>query len=150
MVDFVYAETREEIARQLRGDKGVVVRAPRGVGKTVELLKFAEEKYPNGQFAVICMNAVVQKDIIKTHWKIFNRISQADIVAKRLLGEPLGGVDINPPLVLTPDNLHLLRMSGRPLFIDEYRAVRDSASKEIMDFLNDNYIHQKFIAGVTS
>jgi hypothetical protein len=55
-----------------------------------------------------------------------------DIVAKRLLGEPLGGIDINPPLVVTPDNLHLLRGRGLPVYVDEWRLHTEKHKDDIL------------------
>jgi hypothetical protein len=107
-------------------------------------LKYAEAQNPNGQFAVVCDNFEMQKLIIRRHWLIFNRISQADVVAKRLLGEPLGGIDINPPLMISPGTLHLLYGQRRPIYIDELGAI---SNHDIMKKLLDTGM---FVAAVTS
>jgi len=123
-MNYAKAETAQDIARLLRSNQPMlIITAPRQSGKTTELLKYAEEKNPNGQFAVVCRDQETQKRIIRRHWEIFNRISQADIVAKKLMGEPLGGIDINPPLMLSPGTLHLLRGQGRPIYIDELGSM---------------------------
>jgi hypothetical protein len=76
---------------------------------------------------------------------IFNRISVADICAKRLLGEPLGAINVMPPLMLTPTNLHLLRGSnnGRQIFVDEWNALAEDAQRTILD-------SGRLVAAVTS
>lgn len=139
------AETAQDIARLLRSSQEpVVITAPRRIGKTTELLKFAEEKNPNGQFAVVCHNFERQKLIIRRHWEIFNRISQADIVAKRLLGEPLGGVDINPPLMVCAGSFKLLRGCDRPIYVDELGEI---SNEDTMKFVLET---GRFVAAVTS
>ena len=142
---YANADTAHDIARLLRSAREPIqITAPRQVGKTTELLKFAEEKNHFGQFAIVCRNFESQKYIIGLHWKIFNRISQADIVAKRLLGEPFGGVDINPPLMISPGNFHLLRGHSRPIYVDE---LGDISNEDTMKFVLDT---GRFVASVTS
>jgi hypothetical protein len=142
---YATANTAEDIARLLRAaQEPITIVAPRRSGKTTELLKFAEEKNPNGQFAVVCHNHDRQKLIIRRHWEIFNRISHADICAKRLLGEPMGGVDINPPLMISPGNFHLLRGHGRPIYVDELGEI---SNEDTMKFVLDT---GRFVAAVTS
>lgn len=110
---------------QIKGEgQGILINAPRQSGKTTELLKFAEQKNPNGQFAVVCLSAMQQDNVIRRHWMLFNRIDQSEIVAKRLLGEPLRGIDVNPPLVLTPQNLHFLRGRNMPIYVDEWSLLQ--------------------------
>jgi hypothetical protein len=141
---YANAETGQDIARLLRSAKEPIqITAPRRCGKTTELLKFAEEKNPLGQFAIVCQNSERQRYIIGLHWKIFNRISQADIVTKRLLGEPMGGVDINPPLVVTSQNIYLLRGSCRPIYVDDWTEINSTAQADIVE-------SRYFVAGVTS
>lgn len=139
------AETAQDIARLLRSaQEPITIVAPRRSGKTTELLKFAEEKNPNGQFAIVCHNYERQKIIIRRHWEIFNRVSQSDIVAKRLLGEPLGGVDVNPPLMISPGNFHLLRGHSKPIYVDELGEI---SNEDTMKYVLDT---GRFRAAVTS
>lgn len=140
------AQTAQDIARLLRTqrDGPIQISAPRQSGKTTELLKYAEEKNPNGMFAVVCLNHEEQKRIIRRHFDIFNRTSQAEMVAARLLGKPTGGIDINPPLMITPSTLHLLRGHGRPIYVDELGAI---PSDDIMEILLKTRL---FVASVTS
>lgn len=142
---YAHAQTTEDIARLLRSaQEPIIITAPRRSGKTTELLKFAEEKNPCGQFAIVCCNFERQKQIIRRHWEIFNRIDQADIVAKKLLGQPLGGIDINPPLMIVPGMFHLLRGHSRPIYIDELGEIsNEDTMKNVLDT-------GMFVAAVTS
>jgi hypothetical protein len=164
---YATASTAEDIARLLRSsqesrrDAGwddeekefikaitpepICIAAPRQSGKTTELLKFAEERNSHGAYTIICLSDEIQKQIIRMHWMIFNRISVADICAKRLLGEPLGAINVMPPLMLTPTNLHLLRGSnnGRQIFVDEWNALAEDAQRTILD-------SGRLVAAVTS
>lgn len=138
------AETAADIARLLRSaQEPITIVAPRQSGKTTELLKFAEEKNPSGQFAMVCRDQITQAGIIRRHWMLFNRIDQSDIVAKRLLGEPLGAVGVTPPLMITPSNLHLLRGQGRIIYVDEWESFTDKVKDEILGY-------GRFVAGVSS
>lgn len=149
---YATAETAQEIAQLLRGEgekfiagkvadrllgkkesSGIVITSPRRSGKTTELLKYAEEKNPNGDFCVVCRDIESQTRIIHQHWLLFNRIDQSDVVAKRLLGEPLGGVGVTPPLMLNPSNLHLLRGQGSPVYVDEWALLPEDAQRTILD-----------------
>ena len=142
---YANADTAQDIARLLRSaQEPIQITAPRRSGKTTELLKFAEKKNPLGQFSIVCANQERQEQIIRLHWKIFNRISQADIVAKRLLGEPLGGVDINPPLMICPGIFHLLRGHNNPIYVDELGSI---SNEDTMKFVLDT---GRFVASVTS
>jgi hypothetical protein len=162
---YATAKTAEEIARLLRSsqesrrDAGwddeekltikaitpepICITAPRQSGKTTELLKFAEEKNHGGHFVMVCRDQEAQKWIIHRHWLLFNRIDQSDVVAKRLLGEPLGGVGVTPPLMLNPSNLHLLRGQGSPVYVDEWALLPEDAQRTISD-------SGRLIAAVTS
>lgn len=124
--------------------KGIIITAPRQSGKTTELLKYAEEENPNGQFIIVCHNFERQKQIIRRHWEIFNRISQADIVARKLLGEPMGGIDINPPLMVVPGNFHFLCGNNRPIYVDELCAI---SNEDTMKYVLET---GRFVAAVTS
>lgn len=139
------ASTAQDIARILRSaQEPITIVAPRGVGKTTELLKFAEEKNPFGQFVIVCHNFERQKQIIRRHWEIFNRIDQADIVAKRLLRQPLGGIDVNSPLMISPGMFHLLRGHSKPIYVDELCEI---SKRGYHEYVLDT---GRFVAAVTS
>jgi hypothetical protein len=162
---YATANTAEDIARLLRSsqesrrDAGwddeekstikaitpepICITAPRQSGKTTELLKFAEEKYQNGQFAVVCLNHEIQSGIIRQHWLLFNKIGPSDVVAARLLGKPVSAEGVTAPLMLTPNNLHLLRGQGKPVFVDEWNLIPEDAQRDILD-------SGRLIAAVTS
>lgn len=127
----------ENVAARLLGkkspDTGMIITAPRQSGKTTELLKFAEEKNHGGHFVMVCRDQEAQKWIIHRHWLLFNRIDQSDVVAKRLLGEPLGGVGVTPPLMLNPSNIHLLRGQGSPVYVDEWNIIPEDVQRAILD-----------------
>lgn len=141
---YEHAKTTQDIARLLRShSEPRVIIAPRQSFKTTELLKYAEEQNPNGRFIIVCLNPQLQKQIVKYHWQIFNRLSFADVIAEKLLGNPLGGVDISPPLVLSPSNLHLLKGQRKPVFVDEWYEFDGEARATILD-------SGLFVASVTS
>jgi len=121
----------KDIARLLRSSGRIIVTAPARSGKTTELIKYAEERYVNGRFAVVCPKAEDHKYIIRLHWQIWNELTFSDVVAKRLLGQPLEGEDVNPPLMLTPENLHLL-MPSTPVFVDSWNCLPESAHRAIL------------------
>lgn len=120
-----------EVADRLLGIKktisGIIVTAPRQSGKTTELLRYAEEKYPNGQFAIVTLNDSVQQAILHRYWS--------------LLRPNVAGM---PPLALTPNNLNLYRRHGtRPIFCDEWDLYPEQARKTILET-------GQFVAAVTS
>ena len=119
------AKTSEDIQRILHTKARVVITAPRQIGKTDSLLKYAENKNPDGQFCVVSPNAEIQRKIIHSHW---------------MLRKPL---EVNPPLMLTPDNLELLRGHHKPVYVDEYNSLPEDAQKAILD-------SGLFVAAVTS
>lgn len=126
------------------GYKGILIRAPRRSGKTTELLKYAEDKNPWGQFVVVCHNLARQQDIIRVHWEVFNKIDQVARVAARLLGEPITGQDVNPPLLVSPGNFHLLHGHNKPIYVDELGEISN------MDTMKMVLGTGRFIAAVTS
>ena len=127
----VAAQTGQEIADLLRGtgegevfqrlyaakcaekllgkkpDSRIVITAPRRSGKTTELLKYAEENHPNGQFIIVCLNHDVQQEIGRLYWEIMGKQS----------------VGPTPPLMLTPGNLASTRGQRNPIFVDEWDAL---------------------------
>jgi len=125
-------------------EKGIIINAPRRSGKTTELLKYAEEKNPYGQFAVVCSNFDRQQQIIKIHLEIFNKITQASKVADRLLGNPITGRAVNPPLMISPGSFYLLRGSCRPVYVDELGEI---SNEDTMKYVLDT---GRFVAAVTS
>ncbi|CAN5951011.1 unnamed protein product [Sphagnum jensenii] len=98
MSHYVQAETQEDIARLLRTRGRIVITAPPCSGKTTELIRYAEERYPNGRFAVVCKNLDVGKYIIRLHWCIYNGFKPHEVMTARLLGKELEGEDVNEPM----------------------------------------------------
>jgi hypothetical protein len=146
---YINANTAEEIALALRGQGGeydkifrakevadrllgkkkeksaTLVTAPRQSGKTTELLRFAEEQYPNGQFAVITLNKYTQ--------------SNACYIYRDIRGYP----EVNPPLMLIPDNFKLVQTQGKALFCDDFNLFSEKIRDEIL-------AHRYLVAAVTS
>lgn len=132
-------ETSEDIRRFLHKQGRVVITAPRRSGKTTELLLFAEGKNPHGQFIMVCMNREVQAYIISRHREIF----ESGNVAKRLTGSKIESTIVNPPLILTPENIKYMRGVRSPVFVDEFNMLTEGTQKEILD-------SGLFVAGVGS
>jgi hypothetical protein len=124
--------------------KGIQITAPRHSGKTTELLRYAEEKNPWGQFVVVCGGYDRQRQIIKQHWEIVNNITQANRVAARLLGKEVEGEGVTPPLMVVPGNLHLLRGHNKPIYVDELGEISNE------NLMNDLLATGLFRAAVTS
>ena len=123
------ADNSDAIRRFLHSQGRVVVTAPRQSGKTTELLLFAEGKYPLGQFIVVCLNQQMQESIILKHREIF----QAGNMAKRLNGQKIDSLEVNPPLILTSGNIKFMRGQGKSLFVDEFNLLSEGVQKEILD-----------------
>jgi len=138
------AETAEEIAAFLHNRGRIVITAPPRCGKTTELIRYAENRYRNGRFAVV---AEEEKHpyIIKLHWCLSNGISFVDVVAKRLLGQELEGeFDVNPPALLTPETvMYRPWNASTPLFVDEWFSLPEAAHRAILK-------HRLFIAATSS
>jgi len=133
MIHHARAENAEEIARLLRTRGRIVVTGPARCGKTTELIRYAEERYPNGRFAVVAE----EKDhayIIKLHWQISNGISFVDVVAKRLLGQELDGqFDVNPPVLLTPESMVYITFNpSTPTFCDCWNIFTEAQKRAIL------------------
>ena len=141
MIHHAQAETAEGIANLLRSRGRIIITAPPRSGKTTELIRYAEERFPNGRFAVVCANEDVGKYIIRLHWNIYNGISFAEMCAKRLLGEELEGEDINEPTILFPPHLFLPNQFV-PVFVDNFYLLPNSAQRIILK-------HKFFVAAVT-
>jgi hypothetical protein len=142
MIHHATADDAEEIARLLRSRGRIVITAPPKSGKTTELIKYAEERYPNGRFAVFCTDQDAGKYITRLHWRLYNGISQAEVVTARLLGQELEGEDVNAPHIITPD-LPYLPNQTIPVFVDEFNSLSESSRLAIMR-------RKLFIASVTS
>ena len=142
MVYYETAETAEDIARLLRSRGRIVVTAPPRSGKTTELIRYAEERYPNGRFAVIIAKEEDQKRIIKLHWRLYNGISHVEVVAKRLLGQELEGEDVMTPVVVTMKGIYVVSPSC-PIFVDEINLLPEPAQRAI-------FKRRLFIAATTS
>lgn len=141
MIYYVEADTQEEIARLLRGRGRTLVTAPPRTGKTIELIRYAEERYPNGRFAVVAKDG---KHIVDTHWLIYNGLTWVDAVTKKLLNEKLKGEDPVAPLVVTPQWIHDCMINkSTPIFVDDWDLLSEEAQRKI-------YKHRLFIAAVRS
>lgn len=142
MIHHVKAETQEDIARLLRARGRIVITAPPRSGKTFELIRYAEDRYPNGRFAVVAK----EEDhpyIFKMHWNIFNGITFAEVCASRLLGKNLEGEDAMNPTLLTPEQAMFRTWNAStPLFVDEWFSLPESAHRAILK-------HRLFIAATT-
>jgi hypothetical protein len=136
------AENADQIAKLLRTRGRMIITAPPKSGKTTELLRYAESRYPNGRFAVVCARKEDRSRIIQTHWNVYNGISFVDVVTKRLLGEELDGDDVNEPTILVPPNLYFPN-DFIPVFADDWELLPKAAQKAILR-------RRLFIAAVTS
>jgi hypothetical protein len=130
MIHYATAENAEDIARLLRSRGRIVVTAPPRSGKTTELIRYAEERYPNGRFAVVCARKEDHKYITRLHWNIWNGISFVDVVAKRLLGQELEGDEVIEPTLLTPEWLYIPNPSI-PVFCDDWGLIPEEAQRII-------------------
>lgn len=132
MIHHATAENAEEIARLLRSRGRIVINAPARSGKTTELIRYAEERYPNGRFAVYAHG----KDhayLTRLHWLIYNGLTWADVVAKRLLGQELDGQDVNPPQFLTPESAVWITFNpSTPTFCDCWEVFTEPQKKAIL------------------
>jgi hypothetical protein len=95
-------------------------------------MRYAEERYPNGRFAVVTPTKADHANIIRLHWLISNEISYVDVVAKRLLGEKLEGEEVNKPKLLSAENLYIPSDQGLPIFCDDWNLFPNSAHRAIM------------------
>jgi len=127
------AKNAEEIARLLRSRGRIVITAPPRSGKTTELLRYAEERYPNGRFAVACGKEEDDGRIIQLHWNVYNNISFVDIVSKRLLGQEIEGEDVNPPTILAHSSLLYRTVNqSTPIFVDEWGLLPENVQRAIL------------------
>ena len=84
--------------------------------------------------------------IIRMHFGIVSKkgLTQAERVAKRLLGEgTLRDGEVNPPLMITPSNIHNLIDRNLPIFCDEWNSLGADIQRVIIDT-------GRFVAAVTS
>lgn len=145
----VNANTSEEIALALRGQGGefdklfrakevadrllgkkkeksaILVTSPRQSGKTIELLRFAEEKYPNGQYAIVSPNQRMQEQILTTRYLLLEW--KESII----------------PLMLTPDNIMSMRGQVKPILCDEWSMLPEKTQDIVIQ-------SGLFVAAVTS
>ena len=135
-------ETAEDIARLLRSRGRIVITAPPRSGKTTELIRYAEERYPNGRFAIVCAREEDRKKIIQTHWNVYNGISFVDVVANRLLGKEVEGEDVNEPTILFPPHIYFANQF-QPVFADDFYSLPNSAQRTILK-------HKLFIAATAT
>lgn len=99
--------------------------APRQSGKTMELLKFAEEKYPNGQYAIVCPNQRMQEHILITRYLLLEY--RESII----------------PLMLTPGNVIYIRGQGKPVLCDDWNMLPEKTQDIVIE-------SGLFVAAVTS
>ena len=127
------AANAEEVAKLLRTRGRTIITAPSRCGKTTELIKYAEERYPNGRFAVFA-KAEDHPYIIKLHWRISNGISFVDVVAKRLLGEKVEGeFEVNPPALFTPEAaLYRTFNPSTPTLVDDWNVFTEAQKSAIL------------------
>lgn len=137
------AQNAEEIAKLLRSRGRTIITAPSRSGKTTELIRYAEERYPNGRFAI-----VAQEDrhayITELHRQIYNGVTFANVVAARLLGEKLKYENVNPPYFIHPISVWSPTFGeSTPVFVDRWSTLTLEQQKEIIR-------RRLFIAAVTS
>ena len=126
------AETAEDIARLLRSRGRIVITAPPRSGKTTELIRYAEERYPNGRFAVVA-KPEDHANIVKIHWLLFNGFTFVDVVAKRLLGQELEGEEVNEPTLLTPEQATFRTFNpSTPTFVDSWNTLSRNQQQAII------------------
>lgn len=125
------AKNAEEIAKLLRSKGRMVITAPPECGKTTELIRYAEERYPNGRFTIVCAREENRDKIIKLHWNAYNKYGYLDIIAKKLLGEEITGEDVNEPTILTPEKLYFPN-DFIPVFADDWNLLPKSARRAIL------------------
>lgn len=136
------AQNAEEVAKLLRSRGRIVITGPARCGKTTELIRYAEERYPDGRFAVLCKNKEDYDRIIALHWQVANGYTFVDLIAKRLMGEKvLGGKAVNEPKLLSPPQNIYLPNQFIPLFCDDWFSLPSSAHRAILR-------HKLFIAAV--
>lgn len=133
MIHHAQAEDAEEIARLLRSRGRIVITAPPKSGKTTELIRYAEERFPNGRFAVCCKDEDTGNYITRLHWCLYNGISHSEVCAKRLLGEELEGEEVNAPTLLTPITVcYRVFNPSTPLFVDEWFSLSEDVQRAIV------------------
>lgn len=132
-VSYREGQNAEEIAKLLRTRGRIVVSGPARCGKTTELLRYAEERYPNGRFAVVAKSED-HPYIIRLHWEIYNGLTRHQIIAKRLLGEEVEGEDVMTPLLFTPEYITVFRTfnPSTPTFCDCWNSFTEAQRSAIM------------------
>jgi hypothetical protein len=132
MIHYATAETAEDVAKLLRTRGRIIITAPPRCGKTTELLRFAEDRYPNGRFAVVAPEDC-HAYITELHRRIYNGFEQADVVAARLLGKTLKYEGVNPPYLIRPDAVWARTFGvSTPVFVDRWDVLTEDAKKEII------------------
>lgn len=137
------AENAKEIAALLHNRGRTVITAPPRCGKTTELIRYAENRYPNGRFAVVA-HPDKHGYITKLHWLIYNELTQANLVASRLLGKELEGEEVRTPYLMTAESVMYRAFSKHtPIFVDEFQLLPENARRVIIK-------HKLFIAAVAT
>jgi hypothetical protein len=133
MIYHVEAENSCDVARLLRSCGRIVITAPPKSGRTTELLKYAEDRYPNGRFALVAPKEDHTK-LIHLHWRVANGITHVDVLTKKLLGQDItGDIDVNEPMLLSPEEA-LVRVfnASTPTFVDGWNALSEACHKAIL------------------
>lgn len=126
------AKNAEEIAKFLRERGRTIISAPPRSGKTTELLRYAEEKYPNGRFVVVA-HEDRHAYITELHRRIYSGFSIADVVAARLMGDKLKYEEVNPPRLINPISVWSPTFGeSTPFFVDRWNVLTEDAKKEII------------------
>lgn len=137
------AANAQEIAKHLRARGRTIITAPARCGKTTELLRYAEERYPNGRFAI-----VAQEDryayITELHKRVYNGFNIADLVAARLLGEKLEYEGVPAPQFIHPISVWSPTYGqSTPVFVDRWNTLTQEQQREIIK-------RRLFIAAIAS
>jgi len=137
------AANAQEVAKLLRARGRTIITGPARCGKTTELLRYAEDRYPNGRFAVVAQEER-HAYITELHKRIHNGFSLADVVAARLLGEKLKYEDVPAPYFINPISVWSPTFGqSTPVFVDRWNTLTEAQQKEIIK-------RRLFIAAIAS
>ncbi len=150
----VNANTAEEIGMMLRGegeeynrhfkahqmawallgkdvDKSILITAPRRSGKTTELLKFAKERHPHGEFIIICPNMQMKQMIIQMYHEMFDKVGSRFIYR-------------NLPVIVYLSVINEVRGYNYPIYIDDWNSIGE------LEDISRAGLWNNFVAAVTS
>ena len=141
MIHRATAENAEQVARLLRTRGRLIITAPPRSGRTTELLKYAEERFPDGRFVVVAPEES-HAHIIHIHWREANGIGHVQEVAAALRGEKLQGESVNPPRLIYPEMVWSRVIANTtPVFVDGWNSLTEEVKKEILK-------HRFFVAAI--